>query len=160
MTDIQGQCSIHSELHTSINISLHFYFNAVQNDIIMTLPPPPHHNRFTAFFPGPPGWAGGSRELLNFMVQGQINRGRHTDHSTGRHSVRTSQCLPPPSPILFLQARCPSCHPTNNVKAVKANNYDITDKNIWDNKTISNIYIMHSGYRRLHTFHKQYTIYT
>ena len=29
--------------------------------------PPPHHNRFTALFPGPPGWAGARRELLDFM---------------------------------------------------------------------------------------------
>jgi len=33
-----------------------------------------------------------------FMVQGKINRGRHTDHSAGRHSIRTNQCPPPPSP--------------------------------------------------------------
>jgi len=32
------------------------------------------------------------------MVQGKINRGRHTDHPTGRHSIRTKQCPPPPSP--------------------------------------------------------------
>ena len=44
--------------------------------------PPPHHNRFTALFPGPPGWAGARRELLDFMVQGKINRGRQTDGHT------------------------------------------------------------------------------
>jgi len=38
----------------------------------------PHHNRFTALLPGPPGWASARRELLDFMVQGKINRGRHT----------------------------------------------------------------------------------
>jgi len=32
---------------------------------------------------------------------------------------RTNQCPPPPSPH-FLQARCPSCRPTNSVKALKA----------------------------------------
>jgi len=37
----------------------------------------------------------------------------------GRHSIRTNQCSPPPSPY-FLQAGCPSCHPTNGVKALKA----------------------------------------
>jgi len=26
----------------------------------------PHHNRFTALFPGPPWWAGARRELLDF----------------------------------------------------------------------------------------------
>ena len=62
----------------------------------------PYHNRFTALFPGPPGWAGARRELLDFMVQGVINRGRHTDHPAGRHSIRTNQCPPPPSPIFFI----------------------------------------------------------
>jgi len=59
--------------------------------------PPPHHNRFTALFPGPPGWASARRELLDFMVQGKTSRGR--DYPAGRHSVRTNQCPPPPSPF-------------------------------------------------------------
>ena len=78
-----------------------------------------HHNNFTALFPGPHGWAGARRELLDFMVQAKINRGRHTDHPAGRHSIRTNQCPPPPSPY-FLQARWPSRRPTNSVKALKA----------------------------------------
>ena len=50
------------------------------------------HNRFMALFLGPPGWAGARRNLLlDFMVQGKINRGRHTDHPAGCHSVRTNQ---------------------------------------------------------------------
>jgi len=53
------------------------------------------------------------------MVQGKINRGRHTDHPAGRHSIQTNQCPPPPSPI-FLQAGCPFCRPTNSVKALNA----------------------------------------
>jgi len=57
-----------------------------------------HHNRFTVFFPGPPGWVGARRELLDFMLQGKINRSRHIDNLDGRHSIRTSQCPPPPSP--------------------------------------------------------------
>jgi len=61
--------------------------------------PPPHHNHFTALFPGPPGWAAARRELLDFMVQGKINRGRHADHPAGRHSIWTNQCPHPPSPI-------------------------------------------------------------
>jgi len=27
--------------------------------------------------------------LLDFMVQGKINRGRHTDYPAGRHSIQT-----------------------------------------------------------------------
>jgi len=87
----------------------------------LLLQPPPHHDRFTALFPGPPGWAGARRELLDFMVQGKMNRGRHTDHPAGRHSIQTNQCSPPRlhHPPYFLQARCPSCRPTNRVKALK-----------------------------------------
>jgi len=59
------------------------------------------HNCLMALFPGPPGWADARRELVDFMVQGKINRGRHTDHPAGCHSIRTNQCLPPPSPIFF-----------------------------------------------------------
>ena len=73
------------------------------------------HNRFTALFPGPPGWAGARRELLDFVVHGKINRGRYTDHPAGHHSIRTNQCLPPLSRH-FLQAGCPSCCPTTSVK--------------------------------------------
>ena len=58
-----------------------------------------HHNRFTALFPGPPGWAGGRRELLDL------------------HFIWTNQCSPPPSSPYYLQARCPSCRQTNSVKA-------------------------------------------
>jgi len=54
-----------------------------------------NHNHFTTLFPGPPGWAGARRELLDFMVQGKINRGRHTDQPAGRHSIQSNQCPPP-----------------------------------------------------------------
>jgi len=49
--------------------------------------------------------------------------GRHTDHPSGRHSIRTNQWPPPPSPH-FLQAGCPSCRPTNSVKAMKVREPD------------------------------------
>jgi len=61
-----------------------------------------NHNHFMALFPGPPGWAGARRELLDFMVQGKINRGRHTDHPAGRHSIQTNQCPPPSFPHFFV----------------------------------------------------------
>jgi len=78
-----------------------------------------HHKRFMALFPGPPGWASARRKLLDFMVQGKINKSRYTDHTAERHSMRTNQCPPPPSPI-FSQAGRPSCRPTNSVNALKA----------------------------------------
>jgi len=90
-----------------------------------TASPPAHHNRFTALFPGPPGWAGARRELLDFMVQGEINRGRHTDHPAGHHSIRTNQCPSPPSPLIFdrpdaLPATQPTAPKHYSIKWMKA----------------------------------------
>ena len=45
-----------------------------------------------ALFPGQPRWAGARRELLDFMVHGKINRGRHINHPAGRHSIRMRHC--------------------------------------------------------------------
>ena len=73
---------------------------------------PPHHNRFMALFPGPPGWTSARRELLDFTVQGKINRGRHTDHPAGRHSIWTNQCPPPPSPHFYRPDALPAAQPT------------------------------------------------
>jgi len=88
-------------------------------EISQSKPSPPPPQPFDGPFSGTSRLAGATRELLDFMVQGKINRGRHTDHLAGRHSIRTNQCPPPPSPH-FLQAGCPSCCPTNSVKALKA----------------------------------------
>jgi len=68
------------------------------------------HNRFTTLFPGPPMWAGARRKLLHFMVQD--NRGRHTDHLTGCHSIRTNQCPPQPSPHFYRPDALPATQPT------------------------------------------------
>jgi len=71
------------------------------------------------FFRDHPGELVPEENVWTLLVQGKISRGRHTDHPAGRHSIRTKQCPPPPSPH-FLQARCPSCCTTNSVKALKA----------------------------------------
>jgi len=70
-----------------------------------------HAHTHTTVFPGPPRWAGARREFLDFMVQGKINRGRHTDHPAGRHSIRTNQCRPPPSPIFYRPDALPAAQP-------------------------------------------------
>ena len=64
------------------------------------------------FFLGQPGWAGARREHLDFMVQGKINSGTHTDHPHGCHSIRTKQCPPPPSPIFYRPDALPATQPT------------------------------------------------
>jgi len=60
------------------------------------------------FFRNYPGEPVPEKKFVDFMVQGTIKRGRHTDHPAGHHSIRTNQCPPPPSPH-FLQTGCPSC---------------------------------------------------
>jgi len=87
-----------------------------------------HHNRFTALFPGPPRWAGARRELLDFMVQGKINRGRHTNHPAGRHTNWTKQSPPPPSPSFFTGWR-PILPPNQQCQSTEGNTvYIITNQ--------------------------------
>jgi len=93
-------------------------------NLLLDIPPQP----FYGPFPGPPRWVSARRELLDFMVQGEINRGRHTDHPAGRHNLWTNRCPPPPSPHIFLQDGYPSCRPTNSVKALKATWYNGSQK--------------------------------
>ena len=62
---------------------------------------PAHHKRFTALFLGQPGWAGARSKLLDFIVQGKINRGRHTFYPAGHHSIQTNHCPLPLSPHIF-----------------------------------------------------------
>jgi len=87
------------------------------------IPPLNHHSTPQPFYGPFSGTTGVSRcqkRTLDFMVQGKINRGRHADHPDGRtpSGLVTSAHLH--HPPYFLQARCPSCRPTNIVKAPKA----------------------------------------
>jgi len=78
-----------------------------------TTPPQP----FYSPFPGPLGWAGARRELLDFMVQGKINRGRHSDHPDGRHSIWTKQCASPN----FFTGRMPLLLPNQQCQNTEGN---------------------------------------
>jgi len=110
-----GSLLVRFDLTSLINYTPPFQFL-----LWWTQPKPHHHNRFTAFFPGPPGWAGARRELLDFMVQRKIYRGRHTDHPAGRHSIRTNQCPPPPSPHFFT-GRMPFLPPNQQCQSTEGN---------------------------------------
>jgi len=79
-----------------------------------------HTQPFYGLFPGPPGWVSARRELLNFMVQGKINRCRHTDHPARRHSIRTNQCPPPPSPMFFTGCM-PFLPPSQQCQCIEGN---------------------------------------
>jgi len=46
------------------------------------------------------------------MVQGKINRGRHTDYPAGRHSSRTNQSHLHHPPIIYRPDALPAVQPT------------------------------------------------
>ena len=69
-----------------------------------------------AFFPGPPRWAIARRELLDFMVQGKINRDRHTNHMTGHHSICTNQ-----QSLHIFTGRMPFLPPNQRRQSTEAN---------------------------------------
>jgi len=81
------------------NIDLNCNATTSSSRIIYLMNTQSFYNRFTALFSVPPGWAGARRKLLDFMVQGKINKSRH--HSAGRHSMQTNQRPTPPSPIFY-----------------------------------------------------------
>ena len=75
-----------------------------------------HHTQRTTvlwpILPGPPRWASARRELLDFVAQEKINRGRHTDHPAWHHSIRTNQFPPPSSPVFYRLDALPAAQPT------------------------------------------------
>jgi len=65
------------------------------------------------FFRDYPGEPVPEEKRLDFMVQGKINRGRHTNHPAGCHSIQTNQCPSPPSPSFFYRPDAlPAAQPT------------------------------------------------
>jgi len=53
------------------------------------------------FFQDHPGELVPEEKTFGLMVQGKIDRGKHTDHPAGRHYIPSNQCPPPPSPIFL-----------------------------------------------------------
>ena len=80
------------------------------------------HIRLTALCPGLPRWAS-TRKVKTNLDFTEARDSEWQWHQLGRMQVCTSlqtdnHASTPP--LRFLQAGCPSCHPTNSVKALKA----------------------------------------
>ena len=76
------------------------------------------HKRLTALFPGLSGWAS-TRKVKPIWIRD----GEWQWHQLGHMQVCTSLQTDnhaSTTPLSFLQAGCPSCRPTNSVKALKA----------------------------------------
>ena len=81
------------------------------------------HTRLTALCPGIPGWAGTRKVKPMWILLKQETVSGRQWHPLGHMQVCTSlqtdnHASTPP--LSFLQAGCPSCRPTNSVRALKA----------------------------------------
>ena len=85
------------------------------------------HTRLTALFPGLPGWAS-TRKIkpIWILLKQETVSGSGISWATCK-SASCSRQITMPVPHhskVFLQAGCPSCRPTNSVKALKAKKQD------------------------------------
>jgi len=68
-------------------INLHFTYLLTYTEGNQQVNKHHHHNRFNGPFSGTTRVSRCQNRTLDFMVQGEINRGRYTDHPAGRHSI-------------------------------------------------------------------------
>ena len=83
------------------------------------------HTRLMALFPGLPGWAGTRKvKPIWILLKQETVSGSGISWATCKSAPRSRQItMPAPHHSVFLQAGCPSCRPTNSVKALKAKDY-------------------------------------
>jgi len=80
------------------------------------------HTHLTALCPGPPGCAGTRKvKPIWILLEQETVSGSGIRWDICKSAPRSRQItVPAPHRSVFLQAGCPSCHPTNIVKALKA----------------------------------------
>ena len=79
------------------------------------------HTRLMALCPGLPGWAGTRKvKPIWILLKQQTVSGSGISWAVCKSATRSRQItMPAPHHSVFLQAGCPSCYPTNSVKALK-----------------------------------------
>ena len=82
------------------------------------------HTRLTALFLGLPGWAGTRKvKPIWILMKQETVSGSGNSLAICKSAPRSRQItMPAPHRSVFLQTRCPSCRPTNSIKALKAIN--------------------------------------
>jgi len=76
------------------------------------------HTRLTALCPGLPRWAGPTKvKPIWILLEQEIMSGSGICWAICESAPPSRQIT---SPLSFLQAGCTSCHPTNSIKALKA----------------------------------------
>jgi len=80
------------------------------------------HTRLTVLFPGLPEWAGTRKvKPIWILVKQETVSGSGISWAIYKSASHCRQItMPVPHQSCFLQAGCPSCRPTNSVKALKA----------------------------------------
>ena len=80
------------------------------------------HTLLTALYPGLPGWAGTRKvKPIWILLKQETVSGSGITWVVFKSAPSSRQItMPAPHQSVFLQAGCPSCHPTNSVKALKA----------------------------------------
>ena len=79
-----------------------------------------YYNHLTASFPGLPGWAGTRKvKPIWILLEQETVSGSGISWAICKSAPRSRQITTPaPRHSDFLQAGCPSCRPTNSVKAL------------------------------------------
>ena len=81
----------------------------------------PTHTRLMALCPGLPRWAGTRKvKPIWILLKQETVSGSGIIWAICKSAHRSRQITMPAPPLSFLQAGCPSCHPTNSIKALKA----------------------------------------
>jgi len=96
-----------------------FFTGRLNNKFVLRLLTTPPHTRLTALCPGLPGVSQYQKGKTNL----EFTEAR--DSGISWAICKSAPCsrqitMPTPHHSVFLQARCPSCRPTNSVKALKA----------------------------------------
>jgi len=79
------------------------------------------HTRLTAFFPGLPGKAGTRKvKPIWILLKQETVSGSGISWAICKYARRSRRITTPAPTTQFLQTGCPSCRPTNSVKALKA----------------------------------------
>ena len=89
-----------------------------------------HVSRLTALCPGLPGWAGTRKvKPIWILLKQETVSGSGISWAVCKYASRSRQITTPaPHHSVFLQAGCPSCRPTNSIKALKAPSKQYTQR--------------------------------
>ena len=104
------------------------------------------HTRLTALFPGLPRWAGTRKvKPIWILLTQETVSGSGISWVVCKSAPRSRQItMPAPHCSIFLQAGCPSCCPTNSVKALKAMITAVSIKN--NNIHHHHIYLLYQNW--------------